>query len=324
MHRHLCSIRDLSPAELFDLFQLAERIQEDGWHRGNLPHTKHGIPIMATLFFEPSTRTRLSFEAAMLKLGGQVISAPDSLSSSTSKGESIADTVRVVSEYADVIVLRHQEKGMAKLAAAHSGDTPIINGGDGIGEHPTQSLCDLFALWQAMKKQERELKDARVVVFGDLQYSRAAHSFVTGLKMVGATVFEVPHGGNESDHVPPDIDATYITRPQLERHALRHRGLASERGAMFDLVPDVYGKRAHEVINQCPKAFIMHPLPRTGEVSKDLDDDPRSIYFEQAKAGVPIRMVVVAALLGIVQLGEEEDVVRNDTAGAGAGREVSD
>jgi len=282
--KHLLSIEDLTRSEIMSILRCAQDYQNR--HCG-FDMLRPGI-VLATLFFEPSTRTRLSFESAMLKLGGGVISASDLATTSMTKGESLEDTIRIVSEsYADIIVVRHPDKGAVEQAAAFSA-VPIVNGGDGMGEHPTQALCDLYALW---KWDGNDLEGKRVIIFGDVERSRAAHSFQRGLGIMGAFVQEVPYDhATERDVWLKEADAIYITRPQLERHG----------GVCINSM--LYNEAAHKLTQQFPNALIMHPLPRTGEVSKTLDADPRSIYFEQAKAGVPIRTTVLAYLLNIVQL----------------------
>lgn len=336
--RHLVSIDDLSLAEIRELFALAKRFQEDlrSWS-----HLCRGR-IAASLFYEPSTRTRLSFESAMLRLGGGVVTAAEMVSSSASKGESLADTVRVVSgSYADVIVLRHPSEGAARLAAQYSG-VPVVNGGDGSHEHPTQTLCDLYTLW--LEKDRIEGLD--VVLAGDLRYSRTIHSFIYALARFGANVVCVPHQGlelpeyvvvrlreeygaepiradtsrmgdlaGESDavYLTPQkphqlslftdarglrvdrVDAVYMTRHQTERHG------------PGDEVPGNYlrlGQRGMSA-ESLRHAVVMHPLPRQEEILPELDADPRSIYFKQASRGVPIRMAILASLLGQVELKAE-------------------
>ena len=280
--QHLLSIEDLSRDQILNLFRLTRNHQDRELGIGTIRTNK----ILATLFFEPSTRTRLSFESAMLRLGGRVISASDLATTSMAKGESFEDTIRIVSEsYADIIVVRHPDKDAARIAAEYSA-VPVVNGGDGEGEHPTQALCDMYALWRRLGG----IAGIRVAIFGDVKHSRAAHSLKKGLELMDATVQEIPYHYSTQKVNLEDAQAIYITRPQLERGCDRN----------IDLV--AYNAMAHNLIDLLPAALIMHPLPRTGEVSKDLDADPRSIYFEQAKAGVPIRTTVLAHLLDIVQL----------------------
>ena len=186
--RDLVSIDDLSAEEILELFRHADTYRED---LSRWTHVQ-GF-IMATLFFEPSTRTRLSFESAMLRLGGGVITTADPASSSQAKGESLADTVRVVGgNYADILVIRHPEDGAARVAARYA-EVPVINGGDGAHEHPTQTLCDLYTLWQ----EKGRLKDLDVVLCGDLRYSRTIHSFAYALARFGANIVTMPYPGFE-------------------------------------------------------------------------------------------------------------------------------
>jgi aspartate carbamoyltransferase catalytic subunit len=333
MPRHFISIDDLSLAELRELFEQASRFAED--LRGHAELCR-GM-IAASLFYEPSTRTRLSFESAMLRLGGGVISAADMQTLSATKGESLADTVRVVGGgYADVIVLRHPSEGAARLAAQYS-PVPVINAGDGSHEHPTQTLCDLYTLWI----ERGRLEGIEVVLAGDLRYSRTIHSFAYALARFGANIVCVPQRGFElpdyvvqrlreefgvepvradasrlgdlaaqSDavYLTPQkphqlslftdarglslgrVDAVYMTRPQTERHP---QGGTIERYVQL-------GK--HELAAESLRdAVVMHPLPRRDEISSDIDSDPRSIYFKQASRGVPVRMAILARLLGALR-----------------------
>jgi aspartate carbamoyltransferase catalytic subunit len=332
--RDLVSIDDLSIDEVRELFRVADEYREDlqAW-----AHICRGT-ILATLFFEPSTRTRLSFESAMQRLGGNVITVPEGESSSYAKGESLADTVRVVGgSYADLLVIRHPKDGAAQVAARYA-RVPVINGGDGAHEHPTQTLCDLYTLW----REKGRLEGLDVVLCGDLRYSRTVPSFAYALARFKANVITIPYPGFEMpDHVVErlqrefgvkatvasvgdlpgiadsrnsaayltaskphqlalfttltgyqvkHIDAIYMTRAQRERHT---GGIApgyprlSQDSLRAELLKD---------------ASVMHPLPRTDEIAYELDSDPRSIYFRQAELGVPIRMALMAFLLGKVEL----------------------
>jgi len=283
MTKHLLSMSDLGQSDIIRLLQLAYQYQNGETVFGMVPRNK----ILATLFFEPSTRTRLSFESAMLRLGGSVISASDLATTSCAKGESLEDTIRIISEsYADIVVIRHPEAGAVEQVAKYSA-VPVVNGGDGNGEHPTQALCDLYALWNALHSK---LAGCTVILFGDVDNSRAARSFASGLFKLGVSTQYIRYDETLGRRIEQDADAIYITRPQLEREGSKHIDLKR------------YNEQARRIVQAVPDALIMHPLPRTGEISKELDADPRSIYFEQAKAGVPIRTVVLAYLLGIVQL----------------------
>ncbi len=337
--RDLVSIDDLSNEEILALFHFA-----DEFHSGLKSWTKL-CPgnILATLFFEPSTRTRLSFESAMLRLGGGVISATDGGSTSASKGESLADTARVVGgRYADIIVLRHADEGAARVAARYA-EVPVINAGDGGHEHPTQTLCDLYTLY----KEKGKLEGLEVVLSGDLRYSRTVHSLAYALARFGASIVLVPFPGMEiprhvleklerdwdaeisrakvgdligatsnkdavyvtphkphqqslfasmDTHEVQKIDAIYMTRSQKERHG----GENFDAKAYPSLTPgQLRGARFKET-------RVMHPLPRVDEISYELDQDPRAIYFRQAALGVPIRMALLAFLLGRIELDVRE------------------
>lgn len=333
--RDLVSIEDLSTEEILELFRHADEFRDNlqAWAelcRGS---------IMATLFFEPSTRTRLSFESAMLRLGGGVISAAETGATSKAKGESLADTVRVVGgSYADIVVVRHPEDGAARVAANYA-RVPVINGGDGAHEHPTQTLCDLYTLW----KEKGGLEGLDVVLCGDLRYSRTIHSFCYALARFRANIvtmpyqgFELPHyvlhrlrrdyGVNDTTATVADlpgiaqsansaayltaskphqlalftnltpyqvsrIDAIYMTRAQKERHD-------GESTADYPRLSSA--SMRHELMRD---ARVMHPLPRVDEISYEVDDDPRSVYFRQAELGVPMRMALMAFLLGRIELG---------------------
>ena len=334
--RHLTSIDDLSVGEIRALFEHADRFSDDprAWS-----HLCRGM-ISSSLFFEPSTRTRLSFESAMLRLGGGVVTAAEMTASSVNKGESLADTVRVVGGgYADVIVLRHPSEGAARLAMDYS-PVPVVNAGDGAHEHPTQTLCDLYNL----HVERGRIEGLDVVLAGDLKYSRTVHSFAYALARFGANIVCVPQPGFEMpeyvirrledefhvDHVRADVrklgslasesdamyltpqkphqlslftdargwetqrvDAVYMTRPQTERYK-------PDEGASTEYIRLEKRSLSAESLRD---AVVMHPLPRRDEISEEVDADPRSIYFKQAARGVPIRMAILAMLLGRLELG---------------------
>ncbi|MBF6559570.1 MAG: hypothetical protein IVW56_04690 [Candidatus Binataceae bacterium] len=332
------SIEDLSTGEIEQIFALADKFAA-ALESGTPSAIAAGL-IMATLFYEPSTRTRLSFESAMHRLGGAVISSADMQASSAAKGESLADTVRVVSAYADLIVVRHPYDGAARVAAEYA-PVPIINAGDGSREHPTQTLCDLYIL----RRKKGRLKGLTVALCGDLKFGRTVHSLIYALARFGANIVAVPYGGmNVPDYVlervaaernynfstvsidelksqaggldalyltpsaphqmalftgemplermpsarpPAALDAFYVTRLQRERLAEKDRAQAGF--ALFD-ARALRTSRAQE-------AVVMHPLPRTDELAYELDSDPRAVYFEQAAAGVPVRMALIAWML---------------------------
>jgi aspartate carbamoyltransferase catalytic subunit len=333
--RDLVSIDDLSNDEILALFRYADEFDRDLRAWSSL------CPgfILATLFFEPSTRTRLSFESSMHRLGGGVISATDGESTSATKGESLADTSRVVGgRYADIIVLRHSDEGAARVAAAYA-DVPVINAGDGGHEHPTQTLCDLYTLW----KEKGHLEGLEVALSGDLRYSRTIHSLAYALARFGASLVLAPFPGMEiPKHVLDRLksewnaqvqpthasalqelthgkDAVYVTpgKPhqqtlftQLSDHEIEKidaiymtRAQRERHGdAQFD--PSEYPSLGPEQLRGASfkETRVMHPLPRVDEISYELDRDPRAIYFRQAGLGVPIRMALIAFLLRQIEL----------------------
>src|SRR5271168_3636017 len=332
------SIEDLDTSEIERVFALADQFAAQ-LERGEQITTAAGL-IMATLFYEPSTRTRLSFESSMHRLGGAVISSADMQTSSAAKGESLADTVRVVSSYADLIVVRHPYDGAARVAAEYA-TVPIINAGDGSREHPTQTLCDLYVL----RRKKGHLKGLTVALCGDLKFGRTVHSLIYALARFGANIVAVPTSGMDvpeyvlerlaserhysfstvtmdelkslaggldalyltpsAPHqmalftgdealrkipmaeAPASLDAFYVTRLQKERMTGKEAGPAEY--VRFD-ARALRTSRTHE-------AVVMHPLPRTSELAYELDADPRAVYFEQAAAGVPVRMALIAWLM---------------------------
>jgi aspartate carbamoyltransferase catalytic subunit len=335
--RHIVSINDLSNKEIETIFEVAQGFLQD--------LADHNIPyriarstdlaarsILASLFYEPSTRTRLSFESAMLRLGGANITSADPAVSSAAKGESLADTIRVISNYADIVVIRHPRDGAARLAAEYS-QIPVINGGDGSHEHPTQTLCDLFTL----RSKNKSLRNMKVAISGDLKGSRTIHSFVYALARFGATIDPLPAPGME---LPPhvdrrlreefhsrmvskaggdgsdsdSIDALYVTSDQPHQLALipepEDYGVIIEKKTDAVYVTRFQKERWTEKERPYPKidakfmrdekysdASVMHPLPRVGELDASLDKDRRAIYFQQAAYGVPVRMALISLLL---------------------------
>jgi len=302
--RSLISIRDLSNSAILGLFDLAAEFAAQPRRRLMLAHDA----VMATLFYEPSTRTRLSFESAMLRLGGQVISMADPGASSVAKGETLADTVRIVEGYADIIVLRHPREGAAQLSADMV-DVPVINAGDGAREHPTQTLLDLYTIFQ----EKGRLQGVTVALCGDLKYGRTVHSLVQGLARFGAHMICVaPHGlelpepfrrtltaqygvdiaqYHSLDTAPlGGCDVLYVTRIQKERFADQ---------VEFARIRSSYQVSRKTLERVREDAIVLHPLPRVDELDYSLDGDPRAAYFRQAAYGVPVRMALVAALLGL-------------------------
>src|SRR5262245_30950216 len=338
--RHIISINDLSDREIETVFDVAQSFLRE-LPDGHFPYrigrsTKIASDcILASLFYEPSTRTRLSFESAMLRLGGETITSADPATSSAAKGESLADSVRVIANYADIMVIRHPHDGAAKLAAEYS-PIPVINGGDGSHEHPTQTLCDLFLL----KKKNKRLKNLKVAISGDLKGSRTIHSFVYALARFGATIMPMPAkgmelpahvdqrlreefrcqmvSGSKGESAEDAIDALYVTPeephqqslfsgPELESNvdavdkkadAVYVTRFQKERWADKD---QAYPRIDRKFLNE-PKyseASVMHPLPRVGELDAAFDSDRRAVYFEQAAYGVPVRMALISLLLGL-------------------------
>ena len=264
--------------------------------------------ILATLFFEPSTRTRLSFESAMLSLGGQVLGFSSAASSSASKGESVADTIRVVSAYCDIIAMRHPKEGAPLVATMHS-LVPVITAGDGEHNHPTQTLTDLMTI----HKEKGHVDNLTVGFCGDLKFGRTVHSLVaamsryTGIRFVFVSPEElklpryvkeqyikeknIPYTQSASlEEVMPELDVLYMTRVQKERFFNEEDYLRLKDS--YILTPD---KLANAKKDLC----ILHPLPRVNEISVAVDDDPRACYFKQAQNGRYIRMALIMKLLGI-------------------------
>ena len=270
--------------------------------------------LLCTCFFEPSTRTRLSFTAAMLRLGGGVMCMQDPRASSVSKGETLADTMRIIGSYCDVVVIRHPEPGSAQEAADATA-TPIINAGDGTRNHPTQTLTDLFTI----RRRLGRLSGLRVGLCGDLKYGRTVHSLAPTLARYGCELVCIappPLGmpGEYLDEVQelsgtrpletealagalPGLDVLYMTRIQRERF---------EDEAEYEKYRGVYVLDA-KIMQGAPEGMVvLHPLPRVGEILPEVDADPRAAYFEQAAGGVPVRMALIALILGLVAEGGEK------------------
>jgi aspartate carbamoyltransferase catalytic subunit len=299
--KHVVEVGQFNRDEVERLFAEANRLRllEPG-------HRSLAGRILATIFYEPSTRTRLSFESAMLRLGGQVISTENAREfSSAIKGESIEDTVRIVSGYADAIVIRHYEQGAAARAASVS-RVPILNAGDGPGEHPTQALLDLYTIRHELGRMD----GLRIALVGDLRFGRTARSLalLTCLTEDSELIFvsppEVPMGNDirrildangvihrdETDlsGVLPDVDVVYQTRIQKERFATPEEYEAARGVYVLD-------QSSYDRLN--PSAIVLHPLPRVDEISTDVDADPRSAYFRQAHNGVFIRMALLESVI---------------------------
>jgi aspartate carbamoyltransferase catalytic subunit len=313
----LISIRDLSNTAIESLFEVAAGFATTTHKRLELAHDA----VLTTLFYEPSTRTRMSFEAAMLRLGGQVISMADPGASSAAKGETLADNVRIVESYADVIALRHPREGAAKVAADFS-SVPVINGGDGPREHPTQTLLDLYTIFQ----EKGRLAGVTVALCGDLKHGRTVHSLAQGLARFGARVVCIAPAGLElpaslqamlasqygmacipahslESPLLAECDVLYVTRIQKERFA---------DPLEFEQARSSYMVSRDTLIRAREDAIVLHPLPRVDELDFSLDGDPRAAYFRQAAYGVPVRMALIAALLGLKTVADLRPVA--DTA----------
>ena len=300
--RHLLDIMDLSVAEIDELIATANDIIARPAAYADVCAGKK----LATLFFEPSTRTRLSFEAAMLDLGGKVLGFSDAQCSSSSKGESVADTIHVVSCYADIIAMRHPKEGAPRVASMHS-EVPVINAGDGGHNHPTQTLTDLLTISRELGR----LNDFTIGFCGDLKFGRTVHSLIsalsryTGIKIVliSPEELELPDyiqrdvidkNGLESYkttdllEVMPQLDVLYMTRVQKERFFNEDDYLRLRDS--YILTPDKLETAKKEL-------KILHPLPRVNEISVKIDEDPRACYFKQVRNGKFIRMALILKLL---------------------------
>lgn len=300
--RDVLSIADFSRAEIETVLETARAMlpAARGEHRDRSLDGR----ILATLFFEPSTRTRLSFESAMKRLGGQTVGFSSSEGSSVKKGETLADTIRMVESYADAIVVRHPQEGSARLAADFT-DRPVINAGDGAGQHPTQTLLDLFTIWDA----RGSIDGARIAIVGDLKYGRTVHSlaaalsqFEVDLTFVAPSSLQLPHEVAEavSDRgIPmrntedlasaiPDVDVLYVTRIQKERFPDPQEYRAVAGTYRVDL----------PLLRSARKGLVvLHPLPRVDEIAPEVDETPHAKYFDQAFNGIPVRMALLSLIL---------------------------
>ncbi|UOF89181.1 aspartate carbamoyltransferase [Fodinisporobacter ferrooxydans] len=295
---HVISAKQFNREQLDRLFQEAGRMP---MYRRLLERPLNG-KIMASLFFEPSTRTRFSFESAMMRLGGQVISTENAREfSSAIKGETLEDTIRVVSQYADVIVLRHFEQGAARRAASVS-EIPVINAGDGAGEHPTQALLDLYTI----QTELGTIDGTHIVMIGDLTYGRTVHSLsmlLTNYRDIRVTYVSPPQTQIPA-HVREEIAAKGIrvvetddlVKAVQDADVLYQTRVQKERFPSLEVYEEVKGKYVidpHMMEHLQQHAIIMHPLPRAGEILPEVDQDPRAAYFRQAKNGVDVRMALL-------------------------------
>ncbi len=302
--RHLISPTDFTTDEIDELIAVAGDIKKNP---SKYAHVADGKKL-ATCFYEPSTRTRLSFESAMLSLGGSVLGFADADSSSAAKGESVSDTVRVVGVYADIIAMRHPKEG-APAVAADKSPVPIINAGDGGHQHPTQTLTDLMTIHSEIGR----LDDITIGLCGDLKFGRTVHSLITALTryknvrfvLISPDELRIPefvrhdvlekHGVDfiEVDNLEdamPKLDILYMTRVQRERFF---------NEADYIRLKDRYILDRHKMKLAPEHMIVMHPLPRVNEITVDVDDDPRAMYFKQAEYGKFIRMSLIMKLLGL-------------------------
>ena len=302
--RHLIDPLDFTKEETQKLLDLADRIHDDPEAYQDVADRKR----LATLFYEPSTRTRLSFESAMLRLGGKVLGFPDAGVSSASKGETVADTIRIISCYADIAAMRHPKEG-APLRASLYSKIPVINAGDGGHSHPTQTLLDMMTI----RRRKGRLDNLTIGFCGDLKFGRTVHSLIKSLArydnvkfvLISPEELRVPdyiiNEVLEPRGIPyietrnlegalPDLDILYMTRVQRER-------FFNEED--YIRLRDSYILTA-EKLNLAPVDMaVLHPLPRVNEITLDVDDDPRAAYFEQAQNGVYVRMALIMTLLGL-------------------------
>jgi aspartate carbamoyltransferase (EC 2.1.3.2) len=302
--RHLIDPMDFTVDELEEVFKLADDIIENPQ---NFSHICDG-KILATLFYEPSTRTRFSFEAAMLRLGGNVIGFSEPNSSSVAKGESIADTIRTVACYADIAVMRHPKEGAPKIAAMHT-KMPVINAGDGGHQHPTQTLTDLLTI----RNVKGKLSNLTIGVCGDLKFGRTVHSLIKAmsryenikfvlispeeLKVPNYIINEVLIKNNiefkeveKMEDVMSELDILYMTRVQRER-------FFNEED--YIRLKDSYILDSEKMELASKNMIVMHPLPRVNEIAYDVDNDPRAYYFKEAQYGMYVRMALISKLLGV-------------------------
>lgn len=302
--KNILSVKQFTRADLEYIFSVAHEMRVMVERIGTFDLLKG--KILANLFYEPSTRTFASFMAAMQRLGGAVIPISEVRYSSVAKGESLPDTVRTLAAYADVIVIRHPEVGSAALAAQYAGK-PVINAGDGIGEHPTQALLDVFTI----KEELGRLDKLTVTMLGDLKYGRTVHSLARlltrfdniklhyvspdVLRMPREVIEEVAEKGlpqeehETLDEVLPETDVLYVTRVQRERF---------DNLEEYEKVKDAYVITPKTLEKAKDRMIVMHPLPRVNEISMEVDKDPRAAYFRQMEYGLYVRMALLAMVLG--------------------------
>jgi aspartate carbamoyltransferase catalytic subunit len=297
----LVSITDYSKEDILHILDLAEQFEKN-------PNTRllEG-KLVATLFFEPSTRTRLSFETAVNRLGGRVIGFSDAATSSSSKGESLKDTIKMVSNYVDLIIMRHPVEGAARYASEVAG-VPVINAGDGANQHPTQTMLDLYSI----KKTQGKLTDLTLSMVGDLKYGRTVHSLLMAMRyfnprynFVSPPELRMPeqyrafckengieyHEYEDMNRILNETDILYMTRVQQERFT---------DPVEYEKVRNTYSLHNSMLEGTKDNLRILHPLPRITEIAEDVDSNPKAYYFEQAKNGVYARQAVICSILGLV------------------------
>ena len=297
----LVSITDYSKEDILRILDLAEQFEKN-------PNTRllEG-KLVATLFFEPSTRTRLSFETAVNRLGGRVIGFSDASTSSSSKGESLKDTIKMVSNYVDLIIMRHPVEGAARYASEVA-SVPVINAGDGANQHPTQTMLDLYSI----KKTQGKLTDLTISMVGDLKYGRTVHSLLMAMRyfnprynFVSPPELRIPeqyrtfckengieyHEYEDMNRILNESDILYMTRVQQERFT---------DPVEYEKVRNTYSLHNNMLEGTKDNLRILHPLPRLTEIAEDVDNNPKAYYFEQAKNGVYARQAVICSILGLV------------------------
>jgi aspartate carbamoyltransferase catalytic subunit len=299
-NRSLISINDYSKEEQLRVLDVAEEFEKNPRQRILENH------VVSTLFFEPSTRTRLSFESAISQLGGKIIGFTDASSSSVSKGESLMDTVKTVANYSDLIVMRHPLDGSARWASEVAG-VPIINAGDGANQHPTQCLLDMYSI----RKTQGRIDNLHIAFVGDLKYGRTVHSLVIALSQFNTTFHLVSpeelklpsvvkkfikdaglnyHQYTEIEDIMDKVDILYMTRIQRERFA---------DPIEYERVKNSYILKNHMLNNSRANMKVLHPLPRVNEIEEAVDQNPKAYYFQQAKNGVFVREALLALILGL-------------------------
>ena len=302
---HIISMRSFSRDMIDHILDTAESLEPiaSGKTKSSLLEGK----VLAVMFFEPSTRTRMSFETAMMRLGGDVLSLGSVDASSIAKGETLADTIRVVNGYSNAIVLRHNKEGAAQLASEFS-SVPIINAGDGAGHHPTQTLLDLYTI-----RRQSHLEGLKIALAGDLKYGRTVHSLCYALSLYGAEITLVSpaelrlpseiiedlksrdikvHETDRLDDIIGDVDVLYATRVQKERFPDPAEYLKVANS--LQITPEL-------LENARSNLKIMHPLPRTNEIDPGVDETSHACYFEQSFYGVPVRMALLALVMGALE-----------------------